>query len=86
MCARVARIRPQNHPGFSYLKRKFDQCIYKDIITSHKVTPKEMHKMFYLLRQANILDICKEQLATTPLVTPATSSRRKSALKRNNCS
>lgn len=85
MCARRARIKPQNHPGFSYQKRKFDPCVYKDIITSHRVTHREMRKMHYLLKQPEVADLCKEQLATTYATTPATANKRKGLSKRNNC-
>ncbi|GLV40937.1 uncharacterized protein CBL_08511 [Carabus blaptoides fortunei] len=87
MCSRRARIKPQNNPTFSYEKRKFDQCVYKNIVTSHRVTPREMHKMFYLLHQPDLVDLCKDQVTSTPRTSPTGTARDKKKLvrKRNMC-
>ncbi|KZC15168.1 Beta-1,3-galactosyltransferase 1 [Dufourea novaeangliae] len=36
VCAKRAKVRPVNHPGFSYVPRKLDPCILKTVITTHK--------------------------------------------------
>ncbi|XP_012286095.1 N-acetyllactosaminide beta-1,3-N-acetylglucosaminyltransferase 4 isoform X2 [Orussus abietinus] len=36
VCARRARLKPVNHPGFSYVPRKLEPCIFRDVITAHK--------------------------------------------------
>lgn len=84
MCARNAKVKPANNPAFSYQKRKFDPCIYKDIITSHRITPKEINKMFHLLHQNNVVEDCKNQLKSTPLTTPSMSERKRKVIKKKN--
>lgn len=49
VCAKLAKIRPGNHVGFSYVPRKFDPCILQGAITAHKVTASNMYTMWQTL-------------------------------------
>lgn len=49
MCSHKAGIKPHDHPGFSYMLRKFNICIYQYLITAHRVTPSQMRQMFQTL-------------------------------------
>ena len=44
--AKKAGIRPQDHPGFSYRHRDLDPCSVRKTISTHKVEPREMEKVW----------------------------------------
>lgn len=46
MLSQAANIRPKDHLGFSYLKRKLDPCLYSQVVSSHHLSPEEMKKMY----------------------------------------
>ena len=46
MLSQAAKIRPKDHLGFSYLKRKLDPCLYSQIVSSHHLNAKEMEKIY----------------------------------------
>lgn len=54
LCAKHAKIRPVNHPGFSYLPRKLDPCILKNVITTHKVNVSNMYVIWNKLNDTNL--------------------------------
>lgn len=54
LCAKNAKIRPINHPGFSYVARKFDICVLKNSITNHKVNTSMMYAIWNKLKNTNI--------------------------------
>uniref|UniRef100_T1JIK3 Hexosyltransferase n=1 Tax=Strigamia maritima TaxID=126957 RepID=T1JIK3_STRMM len=47
ICARKNRIRPQDHIGFSYQRRRMDPCLFRRVITSHRMNPNDMRRMWY---------------------------------------
>ncbi len=40
--ARKIGVRPEDHLGFSFVKRPFSTCLYAQTISSHHLTPEEM--------------------------------------------
>lgn len=43
MCARAAGLRPRDHPGFSYQRRKLEPCAYRNsLITSHRLNSTDL--------------------------------------------
>ncbi|KAG7188669.1 hypothetical protein KM043_008292 [Ampulex compressa] len=54
LCAKRAKVRPVNHPGFSYVPRKMDPCIFKNAITAHKVNTSNMYMMWSKLKDGNL--------------------------------
>ncbi|XP_053977925.1 beta-1,3-galactosyltransferase 1-like isoform X2 [Hylaeus volcanicus] len=54
LCAKHAKIRPVNHPGFSYVPRKLDPCILKNVITTHKVNVSNMYVIWSKLNDTNL--------------------------------
>lgn len=59
ICAKKLGVRPTNHKAFSYLKRAFNPCIYKDIIAGHEVTPVQMKNLWNMLHNSKMLARCK---------------------------
>ncbi|XP_034946950.1 beta-1,3-galactosyltransferase 1-like isoform X2 [Chelonus insularis] len=53
LCARKAKLRPANHPGFSYIPRKLDSCVLKNTITAHKVNSSTMYAIWDKLSNSN---------------------------------
>ncbi|KOC66447.1 Beta-1,3-galactosyltransferase 1 [Habropoda laboriosa] len=54
LCAKHAKVRPVNHPGFSYVPRKLDPCILKNAITTHKVNVSSMYVIWNKLSVTNL--------------------------------
>ncbi|CAK9812421.1 Beta-1,3-galactosyltransferase 1 [Anthophora plagiata] len=54
LCAKHAKVRPVNHPGFSYIPRKLDPCILKNAITAHKVNVSSMYIIWGKLNDTNL--------------------------------
>ncbi|XP_033208263.1 beta-1,3-galactosyltransferase 1-like isoform X2 [Belonocnema kinseyi] len=54
VCAKRAKLRPVNHPGFSYVPRKADPCLLKSVITAHKVSPTNMYTTWSKVTDSNI--------------------------------
>ncbi|KAK0163512.1 hypothetical protein PV327_007187 [Microctonus hyperodae] len=54
LCARNAKLRPINHPGFSYVPRKLDYCVLKSAITAHKVNSSVMYSIWNKLKETNV--------------------------------
>lgn len=54
MCAKRSKLRPVNHPGFSYVQRKMDTCLLRDVITSHKVNITSMYTMWSKLNETRV--------------------------------
>lgn len=76
VCARYAKLRPTNHPGFSYVPRKLDPCILSTSITSHKVSAASMHLIWNKVRDFNTTTICTQQHSSLP-------SKKSTTLNRN---
>ncbi|XP_011306954.1 beta-1,3-galactosyltransferase 1 isoform X2 [Fopius arisanus] len=62
LCARRAKLRPVDHPGFSYAQRKLDFCVLKSAITAHRVDTSTMHTIWNKLKNSNIT--CQEKKVT----------------------
>ncbi|KAH0553605.1 beta-1,3-galactosyltransferase 1-like isoform X1 [Cotesia glomerata] len=54
LCAKKAKLRPVNHPGFSYVPRKLDYCVLKSAITAHKVDSSNMYEIWNKLQNTNV--------------------------------
>ncbi|XP_050591532.1 beta-1,3-galactosyltransferase 1-like isoform X1 [Bombus affinis] len=54
LCAKHAKVRPVNHPGFSYVPRKLDPCILKNAITTHKVNVSSMYVIWNKLNDTSL--------------------------------
>lgn len=54
LCARRAKIRPVNHPGFSYIPRKIDPCVLSNAITTHKVNASNMYVIWVKINDTNV--------------------------------
>lgn len=54
LCARRAKIRPVNHPGFSYIPRKMDPCVLRSAITTHKVNAANMYVIWVKLNNTSV--------------------------------
>lgn len=53
-------IKPHNDPGFTYLKRELNPCLYQKAYTTHHITSMEMHHLYASLKTINFKDECKE--------------------------
>ncbi|XP_022909732.1 beta-1,3-galactosyltransferase 1-like [Onthophagus taurus] len=71
-----AKLKPKNHPGFSYLKREMDMCIYLTAITAHHVNETEMRLLYDLLRRTNLQKDCKKKPQNKRQKTPQRAIRR----------
>ncbi|XP_014480263.1 PREDICTED: beta-1,3-galactosyltransferase 1-like isoform X2 [Dinoponera quadriceps] len=71
LCAKRAKIRPVNHPGFSYIPRKIDPCVLKNAITTHKVNASNMYVIWVKLNDTSVT--CSNHTRTDRK--PATLSR-----------
>ncbi|XP_078033491.1 beta-1,3-galactosyltransferase 1 isoform X1 [Augochlora pura] len=54
LCAKRAKVRPVNHLGFSYIPRKLDPCILRNVITAHKVNSFNMYVIWNKLHDTNL--------------------------------
>lgn len=54
LCAKRAKVRPVNHPGFSYIPRKIDPCILRNAITTHKVNASNMYVIWTKLNITSV--------------------------------
>lgn len=54
LCAKHAKIRPINHPAFSYAPRKLEPCILSNSITTHKINASTMYTIWNKLNNTNI--------------------------------
>ncbi|RXG71566.1 Beta-1,3-galactosyltransferase 1 [Armadillidium vulgare] len=58
ICAKKIGVKPMNHKCFTYIKRAFNPCIYKDIITGHEVSGVDMKKLWNMLKNDSIMNKC----------------------------
>ena len=65
VCARNAKLRPMNHPGFSYVPRKLDICVLKSAITAHKVNSSIMYTIWNKFKDSNVLSCANHSNLTT---------------------
>lgn len=54
VCASRVGLKPVNNDGFKFYKRKNDTCVFKSLITAHKMTPKELLQMWKSLQNPSI--------------------------------
>ncbi|KAL0108517.1 hypothetical protein PUN28_015213 [Cardiocondyla obscurior] len=54
LCAKRARVRPVNHPGFSYTPRKIDPCVLRNAITTHKVNASNMYVIWVKVNDTSV--------------------------------
>ncbi|XP_023321147.1 beta-1,3-galactosyltransferase 1 isoform X2 [Eurytemora carolleeae] len=55
--SRSIGVRPEDHIGFSYSKRALKPCLFKQVISSHQVTPNQLMTMHVKLQDKR-LDKC----------------------------
>lgn len=51
-------IRPEDHVGFSYIKRKVSVCLFSQIISSHHMSAKEITDIYKKINNPNDIKIC----------------------------
>ena len=51
-------IRPEDHVGFSYIKRKVSVCLFSQIISSHHMTAKEITDIYEKINEPKEIKIC----------------------------
>lgn len=49
--SQASGIRPQDHVGFSYIKRRSTPCLYAQIISSHHLSTTEMIEMHQKVKE-----------------------------------
>ncbi|KAL6263325.1 hypothetical protein P5V15_006123 [Pogonomyrmex californicus] len=54
LCAKRAKVRPVNHPGFSYTPRKLDPCVLRNAITTHKVNASNMYVIWVKVNDTSV--------------------------------
>lgn len=54
VCAKRAKLHPTNHPGFSFVARKLDACVFRGVITAHRVSTKNLYTMWDKVNNATI--------------------------------
>ncbi|KAG5343217.1 B3GT1 galactosyltransferase, partial [Acromyrmex heyeri] len=54
LCAKRAKVRPMNHPAFSYSPRKLDPCVLRNAITTHKVNASNMYVIWVKMNNTNV--------------------------------
>lgn len=59
ICARRAGLKPENNNGFNFSKRKNDTCVFRSIVTAHKMSPKELHGVWNALHHPSSIK-CKK--------------------------
>ncbi|XP_020279121.1 beta-1,3-galactosyltransferase 1-like isoform X2 [Pseudomyrmex gracilis] len=55
LCAKRAKVRPVNHPGFGYGPRKMDPCVLRNAITTHKVNASNMYVIWIKVNNASVI-------------------------------
>ncbi|XP_064471390.1 beta-1,3-galactosyltransferase 1-like isoform X2 [Ornithodoros turicata] len=53
--AQKAAVKPMNHDGFKYYKRKNNVCIFRKLITGHNMSPKELQSMWAKVRGRGVM-------------------------------
>jgi len=51
-------IRPEDHIGFSFVKRKLGVCLYSQTISSHHLTKEEISEIYTKLSSTGDTKIC----------------------------
>lgn len=64
LCAKHAKIRPINHPGFTYAQRKLDPCILNNSITTHKINASTMYTIWDKLNNDTLYISCNKRTRT----------------------
>ena len=67
LCAKRAKVRPVNHPGFSYLPRKIDPCVLKNAITTHKVNASNMYVIWVKMTDTSITCSNRTRIERKPI-------------------
>jgi beta-1,3-galactosyltransferase 1 len=63
MCSRAAKIKPQDHPGFSYQRRKLEPCAYKhQLFTSHHMNSTDLRSVWGHIQNPNL--VCQRVVPT----------------------
>ncbi|KAF4526118.1 hypothetical protein B566_EDAN007612 [Ephemera danica] len=55
MCAKAAGLRPRDHPGFSYQRRKLEPCAYRNsLITSHRLNSTDLRQVWQRIQAPDL--------------------------------
>lgn len=54
ICARTAKLHPTNNPGFSFVTRRLDPCLFRSVITAHQVSAKNLLTMWKKITNNNL--------------------------------
>lgn len=55
------RLRPRNNPGFTFVKRNYDPCVFLTAFTSHRLSPMEIQDQYTALKRVNLSEDCRLQ-------------------------
>ncbi|XP_035231737.1 beta-1,3-galactosyltransferase 1-like [Stegodyphus dumicola] len=54
ICGNRVGLKPINNDGFKFYKRKNDMCVFRALITAHKMTPKELVQVWKNIRNPSV--------------------------------
>lgn len=84
ICSQRVNVTPHHHAGFTFKKRHFDPCFFKDAFTFHELTPTEIIQRFeYQKNFTDLEDACNRYKVkfSSKLISLAQSKRR----QQRNC-
>ncbi|XP_012536065.1 beta-1,3-galactosyltransferase 1 [Monomorium pharaonis] len=67
LCAKRAKVRPVNHPGFSYIPRKIDPCVLRNAITAHKVNASNMYVIWVKMNDTSVTCSNRTRIERKPI-------------------
>lgn len=66
ICARVARIKPLNHYGFFYQRRRISDSCRPSVFTNHRMSPEDLRQSFSYVANCSALTVAPTSSNTTP--------------------
>lgn len=66
VCARAARVKPRNHSGFTYQRRKLSDSCNPCMITNHRLTSEDLHTAFSYMYNCSTSSKASDELVTQP--------------------
>lgn len=57
--SKSVKLRPRNNGGFTFVKRKYDPCVFKTAFTSHRLSPMEIRDQYSQLQVINLEEECR---------------------------
>ncbi|KAJ8972912.1 hypothetical protein NQ317_008802 [Molorchus minor] len=59
ICAKRAKIKPHNHPMFTYRNMHNDPCEFRNLITMHHFIPQSLRETYKALNDPDLEESCK---------------------------